>query len=215
LYWIYRIQIAKAIAVERTRQKISKDLHDDVGSTLSSITLMNALLRKKIKSNPEDASLLAEKVEETSRDMIRNISDIVWSTNPENDTIDKMQFRLRQFAADVFEPKDITYKIIFDKEILKQELNVDVKHDLFLICKEIINNAAKYSAAKHFSISFSYSKNTIRIHAEDDGVGMDLTQKMRGNGLVNIPQRVKNQKGIAELISKPNEGTQWFIQIPI
>lgn len=215
LYWIYRIQIAKAIAVERTRQKISKDLHDDVGSTLSSITLMNALLRKKIKSNPEDASLLAEKVEETSRDMIRNISDIVWSTNPENDTIEKMQFRLRQFAADVFEPKDIAYKIIFDKEILKQGLNVDVKHDLFLICKEIINNAAKYSAAKHFSISFSYTKNTIRIHAEDDGVGMDLTQKMRGNGLVNIPQRVKNQKGIAELISKPNEGTQWFIQIPI
>lgn len=215
LYWIYRIQIAKAIAVERTRQKISKDLHDDVGSTLSSITLMNALLRKKIKSNPEDASRLAEKVEETSRDMIRNISDIVWSTNPENDTIDKMQFRLRQFAADVFEPKGIAYKIVFDKEILKQELNMDVKHDLFLICKEIINNAAKYSAAEHFSISFTYSKNKIHINAEDDGVGIDWTKKMRGNGLLNIRQRVKNQKGIAEFNSKPNEGTQWMIQIPI
>ncbi|MBP6025652.1 ligand-binding sensor domain-containing protein, partial [Ferruginibacter sp.] len=87
-YWLYNQKMKKIIAVERTRRSISKDLHDDIGTTLSSITLMNAVLKNKIESQPEEAKKMAAKIETTSRDMIQNMSDIVWSINPNNDTME-------------------------------------------------------------------------------------------------------------------------------
>ncbi|MBP6025659.1 ligand-binding sensor domain-containing protein, partial [Ferruginibacter sp.] len=87
-YWLYKQKMNKIIAVERTRRSISKDLHDDIGTTLSSITLMNAVLKNKIESQPEEAKKMAAKIETTSRDMIQNMSDIVWSINPNNDTME-------------------------------------------------------------------------------------------------------------------------------
>ncbi|MBL7712876.1 MAG: hypothetical protein JNL13_10440 [Chitinophagaceae bacterium] len=215
LYWLYRIRIARVLAVERTRQRISKDLHDDIGSTLSSITLMNALLRKKIGTHPEEASELAGKVEETSREMIQNISDIVWSTNPGNDSIEKLQFRLQQFAGDLFEPLNISYAIHFDREIVKKELSMDLKRDLYLVIKEIMNNAAKYSRATHFNLAISATRDTLRVLASDNGIGFDTAGTVKGNGLLNIRQRVQRFQGKITLTSRAGKGTDWEFLIPL
>lgn len=212
MYALYRFRLSKMLAVERTRQKISKDLHDDVGSALSSITLMNAVLKKKITTNPGDAVDLAEKVEETSREMIQNMSDIVWSINPGNDGLEKLQSRLQQFAGAIFEPRNIQYKLIFPKEMTDRSLSMELRRDIYLICKEIMNNAAKYSEANHFTLRFTQQRNKLEILAEDDGKGFDVMHIKKGNGLTNIEQRVKNYQGSWDLKSD-SKGTRWYVTI--
>jgi signal transduction histidine kinase len=202
----------KLIAVERTRRSISKDLHDDIGTTLSSITLMNAVLKNKIESQPEEAKKMAAKIENTSRDMIQNMSDIVWSINPNNDTMEKLIYRLQQFASDVFDKPGIQYQFKIDEEIKSKVLNMQLRRDIYLICKEIINNAAKYSNATHFNLSLSLKQKTIILSANDNGVGFDENTINKGNGLMNIRQRVNTYNGSVNLTS--TSGTTWHITIP-
>ncbi|HOZ80150.1 MAG TPA: two-component regulator propeller domain-containing protein [Ferruginibacter sp.] len=212
-YWLYRQKIARILAVEKTRQHISKDLHDDIGSTLSSITLMNAVLKNKIEKKPDEAAKLAEKIEDTSRQMIQNMSDIVWSINPGNDTMDKLQNRLQQFCADVFEDTNTVHKLSFSETLLKKTLPMQLRRDMYLVCKEITNNAAKYSRAKNFTLALSLDKKNIYIQAADDGIGFDTAAANTGNGLNNIRQRVAANKGAIRL--ETQNGTSWNITIPI
>lgn len=212
-YWLYRQKIAAILAVEKTRQHISKDLHDDIGSTLSSITLMNAVLKNKIEKKPGEAALLADKIEDTSRQMIQNMSDIVWSINPGNDTMDKLQNRLQQFCADVFEDTDTLHKLNFSDGLLKKSLPMQLRRDVYLICKEITNNAAKYSDAKHYTLALWIDKENICIQAADDGKGFDSKTANGGNGLNNIKQRVATNKG--EVFLDTSNGTKWNIKIPV
>lgn len=211
-YWLYKQKMNKIIAVERTRRSISKDLHDDIGTTLSSITLMNAVLKNKIESQPDEAKKMAAKIETTSRDMIQNMSDIVWSINPNNDTIEKLMYRLQQFCNDVFDERGIQYQFNIDDEIKAKILNMQLRRDIYLICKEIINNAAKYSRATHFCLSLALQQKTIVLNASDDGIGFDEKGMHKGNGLTNIRQRVNSYNGTVTLQS--NKGTSWHISIP-
>jgi len=212
-YWLYRQKIASIVAVEKTRQHISKDLHDDIGSTLSSITLMNAVLKNKIEKKPDEAAKLAEKIEDTSRQMIQNMSDIVWSINPGNDTMEKLQNRLQQFCADVFEDTDTVHKLTFSDALLKKSLPMQLRRDVYLICKEITNNAAKYSRAKNYTLALSLDKGHICIEAVDDGTGFANPTTNSGNGLNNIKLRSETNKGVAVLNSV--NGTKWSIKIPV
>ena len=213
VYWLYRQKIASILAVEKTRQHISKDLHDDIGSTLSSITLMNAVLKNKIEKKPAEAAKLAEKIEDTSRQMIQNMSDIVWSINPGNDTMDKLQNRLQQFCADVFEDTDTAHKLTISEVLLKKILPMQLRRDVYLICKELTNNAAKYSKATKYTLALSLDKNVITIEANDDGIGFIYNNTNSGNGLNNIKQRVAANNG--EVIVAATNGTHWKIKIPI
>ncbi len=212
-YWLYRQKMNRLIAVERTRRSISKDLHDDIGTTLSSITLMNAVLKNKIESQPEEAKKMAAKIETTSRDMIQNMSDIVWSINPNNDTMEKLLYRLQQFCNDVFDKPGIQYQLTIDEDIKSKTLNMQLRRDIYLICKEIINNAAKYSKAGSFALSLSLKQRTILLTAKDNGIGFNEPTVHRGNGLVNIRQRVNTHHGQVTLTT--NDGTAWHITIPI
>jgi signal transduction histidine kinase len=202
----------RIIAVERTRRSISKDLHDDIGTTLSSITLMNAVLKNKIESQPEEAKEMAAKIETTSRDMIQNMSDIVWSINPNNDTMEKLIYRLQQFCTDVFDKPGIQYQLTADEEIKSKVLSMQLRRDIFLICKEIINNAAKYSKATSFGLSLSLKQKVIVLVASDDGIGFNENTINKGNGLMNIRQRVNTYNGDVSLTSI--NGTTWQITIP-
>jgi signal transduction histidine kinase/ligand-binding sensor domain-containing protein len=211
-FWLYKQKMNRIIAVERTRRSISKDLHDDIGTTLSSITLMNAVLKNKIESQPEEAKEMAAKIETTSRDMIQNMSDIVWSINPNNDTMEKLIYRLQQFCTDVFDKPGIQYQLTADEEIKSKVLSMQLRRDIFLICKEIINNAAKYSKATSFGLSLSLKQKVIVLVASDDGIGFNENTINKGNGLMNIRQRVNTYNGDVSLTSI--NGTTWQITIP-
>jgi signal transduction histidine kinase len=215
VYWLYKQRIEKILAIQRTRNAISKDLHDEIGTALSSITLMNASLKNKIISNPGEAIGMADKIETTSREMIGNMSDIVWSINPGNDTIEKLVTRLQQFAGDVMDDSDTVYKLTINEGLLDKPIEMELRRDIYLVCKEIINNAAKYAGASRFELALSLEKNDIRIQANDDGAGFDEATVKKGNGLSNIKQRIQRHRGGCEMRSAVNKGTSWDIRIPL
>ncbi len=213
VYWLYKQKVKRFIAVEHTRNSISKDLHDDIGTTLSSITLMNAVLKTKIEKQPAEAKVMASKIENVSRDLIQNMNDIVWSINPKNDTMEKLMYRLQQFCTDTFIDQEIIVDLSFSDDIKTKVLSMQKRRDIYMLCKEIISNAAKYSKASVFKLSLQLvQKNNIEIIAKDNGIGFDEATAKKGNGLTNIKQRIIANKGVVNLTTQ--NGTFWNITIP-
>ena len=200
---------------DKERRRISQELHDDIGSTLSSISLMSTVIKKRIKDRPEAALMLAEKMEDTSRQMINTMSDIVWSNNPANDTIQHLSNRLQQFMTNAFEDTTINNSLFVNKPADETSISMELRREVFLICKEIINNARKYSNAYNFILKLSFEKTVIRGEATDDGAGFNEATIKPGNGLSNIRNRVKKFGGTVALNSEINNGTSWTFLIPL
>jgi signal transduction histidine kinase len=216
---IQQQEIEKITAVyatqEKERRRISQELHDDIGSTLSSIALMSSVLKKRIPEKPDAALTLATKMELTSREMIETMSDIVWSNNPANDTIQHLSNRLQQYMTNAFENSDTRYSLFVNKPADDHAIDMQLRREVYLICKEITNNAAKYSRALHFSLLLSFNRTDIVIEAKDDGKGFDENTTKAGNGLNNIRLRIKKYAGKSQLITAPGQGTQWLVEIPL
>jgi signal transduction histidine kinase len=216
---IQQQEIEKITAVyatqEKERRRISQELHDDIGSTLSSISLMSTVLKKRIPEKPDAALTLATKMEQTSREMIETMSDIVWSNNPANDTIQHLNNRLQQYMTNAFENSTTRYSLFVNKPAEDSAIDMQLRREVYLVCKEIINNASKYSGAVNFSLQLSFNKDSIGIEAKDDGNGFDERSTKAGNGLNNIRLRVKKYSGKVQLDTVPGRGTQWLIHIPL
>jgi signal transduction histidine kinase len=200
---------------EKERRRISQELHDDIGSTLSSISLMSTVLKKRIPEKPEAAIQLAGKMEETSRQMIETMSDIVWSNNPANDTVQHLSNRLQQYMTNAFESSTTHYSLFVNKPADADKVDMYLRREVYLISKEIINNTAKYGKAFNFSLQLSFNSDHIALVASDDGCGFDDKNGKTGNGLNNIRLRVKKYSGSALLETGEGRGTKWLISIPV
>lgn len=216
---IQQQEIEKIAAVyatqEKERRRISQELHDDIGSTLSSIALMSTVLKNRIPEKPEAALVLAGKMEHTSREMIETMSDIVWSNNPANDTIQHLHNRLQQYLTNAFENRETVCSLFINRPSNDQAIDMQLRREIYLICKEIINNASKYSHAHHFTVRIAFEETCINITAVDDGEGFDTASVKPGNGLGNIRQRIKKYGGQVQLTTANGNGTQWAISIPL
>jgi signal transduction histidine kinase/ligand-binding sensor domain-containing protein len=210
-YYLYRLRLQKALAIERTRLRIARDLHDDVGSALSSIYMMNTVATKKIETDPDTARRMSEKAGNTSLDMMNTMSDIIWSINPVNDNMQQMIHRMREFAINTLEAKGINCVFTTDKKIEDSRLSMELRHDLYLVFKELVNNAAKYSGAQNCNIELQYTDGQLQLAVSDDGHGFDQTLPHKGNGLNNIKKRCENMQAEHRLYTKEGEGTVWVI----
>src|SRR5436190_14971713 len=126
------------------RNKIANDLHDDIGSTLSSINIFAELAKKQSK----EVSPLLDQIGEHAHRMLDSMADIVWTINPENDNFEKIIIRMRAFAYELLGAKDIEFEFNADESTGKLKLPMTVRKNLYLIFKEAANNMAKYSDAK-------------------------------------------------------------------
>ncbi len=211
IYWIYRIRIKRIIELENVRSRISRDLHDDIGSTLSSINLLSHSAKKRLDEKDVNRTYVSlEKINERTQRMLDNMNDIIWSIKPENDSLVSVLSRMREFAGTVLEAKNITCIIDFPSANTNLVLPLELKNNLFLIFKEAINNLAKYSGATQAHIVLSISGNKLYMRISDNGKGFDSTDSITGtggNGMKNMSKRARESK--AELIvnSKKGEGT--------
>jgi ligand-binding sensor domain-containing protein/two-component sensor histidine kinase len=216
LYKMYNYRIQQALKLQNTRNKISKDLHDDIGTSLSSITMMNQLLQIKINKNKDDAISLSKKIEEQSRELIQNMNDIVWSINANNDTLELLITRLNQYAGTIFEANNVSYSITSINTENKVIKSIEIKRELYLMAKEIMTNAAKYAKANNFSLLIQVKNNNLVLTAIDDGIGIQTNNnKLGGNGIANIYKRAQALGGNAQVQTSNNAGTTWLINIPL
>ncbi|HEY2727099.1 MAG TPA: histidine kinase, partial [Parafilimonas sp.] len=207
LYSIYRIRINKILAIQNVRNSISRELHDDVGSTLSSLHMVSALAKKKLKDDPRKTEELLEKITESSERMTGNMQDIVWAVNPLNDSFAQIIARMQKFAAQLCEAKNIELFFNADEKIKSLKLPLQYRTDLFMIFKEAVNNLAKYSNATKACIELHKTNNHFILEIKDDGVGFNTKNISHGNGLRNMHVRAENLHGKLTVLSG-DEGTK-------
>ncbi|MBS1948625.1 MAG: tetratricopeptide repeat protein [Bacteroidetes bacterium] len=204
----------RALEVEKMRNKIAQDLHDDIGSMLSSINILSKTILKKPADNSEAYTTIA-KIKDYSAEIMGNMSDIVWAVNPANDTMDKIIIRIKTYTAEILEPLNIRYEIKGDESLSNISLNLNCRKDFYLICKEAINNIAKYSQCSLATVSFKKSSHLLELVISDNGIGFDPKILVDGNGLKNIKARADAMNATLQMESVPKQGTTLMVKIPI
>jgi ligand-binding sensor domain-containing protein/two-component sensor histidine kinase len=208
IYSVYRMRVNRIVAEQRLRNKIARDLHDDIGSTLSGIKLFSNMAQTKLVEEKSDALNIVERIGERSEKMIDAMSDIVWSINPANDSIENMMVRMKQYAAEMLEPKDISYRFVADEKLSKTKLSLETRKDVYLVFKESINNAVKHSHCHNVQVALNIHRNLFEMIIADDGIGFDNTNNNgQGNGLINFKERAKRMGGQISIESVPQKGT--------
>ncbi|MBP6414031.1 MAG: tetratricopeptide repeat protein [Bacteroidia bacterium] len=210
-----RKQLEQKEAILRQRKAISADLHDDVGSTLSSISIYSEAIKNKLTHNETDKVMdLVNKIGENARETISNLSDIVWSINPINDSGEVIFNRMETFAYSLFSSKGIKLNFTSDKSLHSINYSIEMKQNMFLIFKEAINNCAKYSQATLVNVDIRKNNNLMNITISDNGIGFDPTSTNGGNGLRNMKERASELSGTLDIQSM-NKGTKISLSLPL
>ncbi|CAN5463470.1 hypothetical protein BH09BAC3_BH09BAC3_15920 [soil metagenome] len=209
----YRVvnKAKRLVEIERVRNNIARDLHDDIGSTLSSINILSQIALQEKNGNSQ---LYLQRIGDQSSRIMENMGDMVWSINPRNDTISQIVIKMREFASEILEPQNIEFR--FTEKVSPQLIvDTDKRKNLFMIFKETINNAAKYSKAELVEINLEEKENSLVLRIKDNGQGFDERNTRNGNGLRNLRERGKEANGAISLISKVGEGTTMELIMPL
>jgi len=206
-----KLEKERALADERLR--ISRDLHDDMGASLSSISVFSSAVKQKLNNNEtHEAQQLLERMSTDAQEMVSGMSEMVWTISPHNDTIEKLTDRLQLYATGMMSAKNISFSLECDEELKNRKLPVEMRKNIFLILKEAINNAAKYSGATEVNLAISKKENRFVVVLVDNGNGFDLAHEQNqngktGNGLRNMHQRAYEIQSRIKIMSELNKGT--------
>ncbi len=221
IYGLYLYRINEIIRRQDIRNKIAQDLHDNVGSTLSSISVYSQVAKiYKHQEKSEQLQQTLEKISSTSSEMISEMNDIVWAINPRNDNMDTILQRMNSFARPLLISKDIQLHFEYDEAIRMINLDMTKRKNFYLIFKEAVNNALKYSGATQLNVKISSDHHQLQMKIQDNGKGFDLLKgktanSLSGNGLQNMRLRAKEMKGTLEFESKPESGFVVLLRFPI
>jgi ligand-binding sensor domain-containing protein/signal transduction histidine kinase len=222
-YALYRYRINELLKRQEIRNKIAQDLHDSVGSTLSSISVYSQVA--KIYNDQQklaDLKTTLEKISDASGEMISEISDTVWAINPRNDNMETMLQRMESFAKPLLASKEIKFHFDYDKNITQLNLEMTKRKNFYLIFKEAVNNTLKYSGCKNLHVTVAVRHHRVQLKIKDDGKGFDTAQmklmaakSLTGNGLNNMKRRAVEMKGECLIESSPGEGTTVHLEFPV
>ena len=201
-----RIMSASIEVAEEELRKIAKNLHDDIGSTLGSISVFSEAAKQLLQQEKtEKAQNMLLKIGETSREMIENMSDIVWSVNPKNDAAKHLMDRMRVFAGDLVASSEIQLNFNADTNAEDVKLSMEQRKNIFLIFKETVYNTIKYSGGKNLYIDIKKDASHLRIIIRDDGKGFDVNNytSKNGNGIKNMRFRAEEVNAKYHIESSP------------
>jgi signal transduction histidine kinase len=214
IYAVDRYRIARLIEMERMRTRIATDLHDDIGSSLSQVSVLSEVIRRQVGNNPVVAEPLSM-IATLSRDLIDAMNDIVWAINPRRDRLADLSHRMRRFASDVFTARDIAFSFNAPGGQHDIRLDTDVRREVFLVFKEAINNIARHAACTEAAVDFRMDGHWLELHVIDNGKGFDPEQPGDGNGLASMRQRAGKIGGALTIISATDKGAAVKLKAPV
>lgn len=198
----------RRLRIQQVKNKISRDLHDHIGSSLSSINIMLQVAQSSMKAQPEQSAHLLKKISSTTHLAQENLHDIVWNINTGNDSMAHIVDRMKEFMVSIFEGQDVKTTFVVEDGFDNLKLGLEQRYDLYLLFKELVNNGAKYSSAKNVSVSIGYTKDQVILFYADDGVGFYVDGPESGNGIRNMKDRAIALGGHIKFESIINEGTK-------
>ena len=195
----YEKEIAVYKAQQEERERISADMHDELGSGMTAIRLMSEIARNKMKEN---TPVEIEKISRSANDVLNKMNAIIWSMNSGNDTLDNLISYIRSYALEYFDGTPVECKVNTPEHIPGKELSGDKRRNIFLCIKETLNNALKHSKGSLIIIDIELNHH-LKITIADNGTGIDL-QNLRqfGNGLKNIARRMESIGGTFTIENK-------------
>ncbi len=209
---IEKLEQQKALEMERMR--ISQEMHDDIGAGLTQISLISE--SAKFHSLP-DTNIRHEldDIASTSRKLVDNIGEIIWSLHPQHDSLEILISHLREQLNKLTEYAAFTCSIDFPEQVPSLVLNNQLRRNILLVCKEIVHNAIKYSQGNHISIQAKLENKGLAFVISDNGVGFDEKIVKKGNGLDNIRKRVNESGGQVTIESQIGQDTTYRFWFPI
>jgi len=218
LFYLHRLRLQKLLHVEKVRSRLARDLHDDMGSTLSTINILSNMALQQQSLDETKTKDYMNTISTSTSQMMEAMDDIVWSINPVNDNIAKMVARMKETAGAILEPKQIDYRFEIAPSVADVHLSMEARREVFLIFKEAINNIVKYASATLVTLTFSRKGPNLLLTIEDNGIGFDMAapgSAVRGNGLKNMQKRAATLKGQLWINSRAGSGTSLKLAMPI
>jgi signal transduction histidine kinase/ligand-binding sensor domain-containing protein len=206
-----KLKLEKEQAVDQERARISSDMHDDLGSGLSTIRLLSEVAKRKIQDPSQTREV--ERISETAGEMIDKMSEIIWAMSSSNDSLANLIAYMRSFAAEFLEHAHITHQFYIPETIPNIKLSGGTRRNIYLAVKESLHNVVKHAKATEVIVEVKMHKN-MTIMIKDNGNGFDQEKvRLFGNGLKNIQKRMISVGGNADISS--NNGTIVFLDIPL
>jgi ligand-binding sensor domain-containing protein len=214
IYSAYRFRLNRVLELERIRIRIATDLHDDVGSGLSQVSVLSEIIKRRVGDDAIAAEELAI-IGTLSRDLVDSMSDIVWAINPVKDRLSDLSYRMRRLASDVFTAHSVEF--VFDVPSPGRDIKLgpEMRRELFLVFKEAVNNVVRHSRCTAVKISFTISDGALELSVHDNGEGFDPECASEGNGLANMQLRAEKLGGVFRISSTSSHGTTVDLKAPL
>lgn len=209
-----KIAFTQQLELEKQRNKITADLHDEIGSTLSSLQINSTVANKLMEKDIPSAQKVLVKVESQAKSLAEKIGDIIWSMKPGKDEFMTLSTRIKNYCNEVLGSTNINYSIDIDPEIDCLITDFSARKNILLITKEAINNALKYSNASQINVNIQIEKKTIKLVISDNGIGFP-TNEIKGNGLGNMKNRATELNADFTITSIENVGTTIQLQFKV
>src|SRR5690606_31132732 len=207
-------EIEKELAVYKAQQeernRISLDMHDELGSGMTAIRLMSEIARKKMDGN---IPVEIDRISHSANELLNKMNAIIWSMNSSNDTVDNLVSYIREYVIDYFENTNIIGKINSSNCNIRREITGDKRRNVFLCVKETITNIVKHSQATVAEIDISCDKEKLTIYFHDNGIGIDMDNiRQFSNGLKSLNSRMNKIGGSFHI--ERNNGTITILELP-
>ena len=214
LYWLYRYRVQQLLKMQQMRNNISRDLHDEIGSSVSSVNMLSMVAKKQLGEWHPVTPLLTQ-IGLSAQNAGDSINDIIWSIHPQNDSIERIVLRMKELAAEMLEPNEIAYQLDFDNQLTQLDIPMQDRRHLFMLYKEALNNMIKYACCKNVFLSMQVIDKNLVMKIEDDGIGFDTANHKQGNGLINMQQRADEMKAELVITASPGKGCSIELRYPL
>jgi len=215
-----RSRLARMQGMETVRARIAADLHDDVGSALSRLSILTEVVKRQIGAADPRSRMLLDDIADTARGILDAISDVVWSVDPRCDDLGSVVARVRRFAAGLLDSQGIQWELDAPAHPDRVPLDAQQRRHLFLMCKEAITNVVRHAACRSLSVSLIVANRRMVLDVHDDGRGLTVQDgfsnaQSAGHGLENLQGRAGQLGGSCVLRSTPGRGTHLYIEFPL
>lgn len=200
-------EMERQYAIEKERHRISKDMHDEVGASLTRISILSELAKNQHNESAKMQQIIGQ-ISEISGGVVDEMSEIIWAMNPRNDTLDSFTSYNRQYASSYLESAGIEGSFSFPDDIPARPMSSELRRNLFLTVKEALHNVVKHSGASQVHMQLYFGEQVLQIIISDNGKGF-LIEKTHdwGNGLINMRRRIEEPGGRFEIMSEEGKGT--------
>jgi signal transduction histidine kinase len=202
-------------ALERERARISQDLHDDIGASLSRIALFSEAAKEEASGASPRLLELSEKIGNNARELLDAVGALVWSMDPRHEKFEDGATHMKNFAQEMFALKNIDFSFIMDPDVSHLSLPIDARKNILLIFKEAVNNIIKHAHCKTVRIEMRTREDTFIMTIEDDGRGPIQRGAGKGHGLENMKTRARNVGAELAVDSIPEGGTRVRLSLPV